>query len=145
MSSPLISLVSYSPILALLLRLFTGVALIIHGYPKFIPEVKQKLVQWMQSMNIPASVVSLVALNEFIGGILLLVGLIVPIVSVLLIIQFLAITIAKKTRMNGAFIPIDPRSQPSYEVDILYLMLAVSILIIGPGPVSVDNLIGLSH
>ncbi len=141
MSTPLISLAQLIPFLAILLRLVLGIALIIHGYPKFKPEVRQGLVQWMQSIGIPSAVVSLVAINEFFGGILLVIGFIVPIVSTLMIIQFLSITIAKKTRMKASFIAID---KPSYEVDLLYTLLALTILVIGSGPISIDRLIGLS-
>jgi putative oxidoreductase len=141
MDTPLISLAQLIPFLAILLRLIIGIALIIHGYPKFKPEVRQRLVQWMQSIGIPGAVVSLVAINEFFGGILLIIGFIVPVVSTLLIIQFLIITIAKKTRMKGSFMASD---KPSYEVDLLYVLLALTILVIGSGPISIDRLIGLS-
>lgn len=146
MSSSTVYLASYLPYFVLLLRLFLGAALTFHGFPKFMPQVRQQLGQWMNSIGIPSLVVPLVTINEFFGGIFLILGLIVPVVSIFLLIQFVAIVLVKKIKMKGAFFaPGGPESRkPEYEVDLLYAFLAITLLFLGAGPISIDSIIGLA-
>ena len=62
----------------LILRVVTGVALMIHGWPKM-----QNPMHWMDKMGsgTPAIFQALAALGEFAGGLGLIVGLLTPIAT----------------------------------------------------------------
>ncbi len=128
----------YVPYLALLVRVVVGATLMIHGYPKL--KSKEQSVNWMKSMGLPGSSAILAAILEFFGGLFLVVGLIVPIVSFLFAIQFIAIVIMKKTKMKAAYVS---SGKPSYEIDVVYLLFSIILIVLGAGAFSIDGLIGL--
>ncbi|MDH2899349.1 MAG: DoxX family protein [archaeon] len=128
----------YVPYLALLVRVVVGSTLMIHGYPKL--KSKEQSVNWMKSMGLPGSSAILAAILEFFGGLFLVVGLIVPIVSFLFAIQFIAIVIMKKTKMKAAYVS---SAKPSYEIDVVYLLFSIILIVLGAGVLSIDGLIGL--
>jgi putative oxidoreductase len=129
---------AYVPYLALLVRVVVGGTLMIHGYPKV--KSRDQSVGWMKSMGLPGETAVLASILEFFGGVFLIVGLIVPVVGLFLAIQFAAITVMKKTKMHASY--VDP-GKPSYEIDVLYLLFAVILIVLGAGALSVDHLIGL--
>lgn len=143
MSSVLISTAWLFPEFQLILRVIFGLSLMIHGFPKLSKQARDSMKQWMNSIKMPAAAVDLVAINEFFGGLFLILGIITPIVSALITIQFLGIVYAKKFRMNGGYI-VMRQEKPSYEIDVLYMLVALVLLFAGPGPFSVDRLIGLA-
>ena len=136
-------LLPYTGYLALLLRVVAGASLVIHGYPKL--KGIQGPVKYVQAMGIPAGaaypVAALVTILEFFGGIFLIVGLIVPVVGFFFAIQFVAITIAKKFKLKGAF--ASGQGPVKYEIDVLYLLLAIALMVLGAGSLSLDGALGL--
>ena len=78
---------------------------------------------------------------EFFGGLFLVIGLIVPVVSLFVAIQMAAITAAKKLKLHGAYVSM--KNPVKYEIDILYLLLALTLMVLGAGILSVDGLLGL--
>ncbi|MDG6995105.1 MAG: DoxX family protein [Nitrososphaerota archaeon] len=139
MSGIFAPLLPFSGYLALLIRVWTGVNLAIHGYPKLGKQGRQQSMGWMKSMGIPGLTAVLAGVLEFFGGLFLVVGLIVPVVALLSAIQFFSIIIMKKAKMNAVYIG---QNKPTYEIDVLYLMLAIVILVLGAGAFSLDGLIG---
>ncbi len=133
--------VGYASYLTLLVRLFLGVSLIIHGYPKVKGGWKQAG-QWMKSMGIPASTAAAATIVEFLGGILLVIGLITPVVSAFTAIEFAAIIAMKKSKMHAPYISLE-QGKPTYEIDAFYLVLALVLFVLGAGAFSLDNLLGL--
>jgi putative oxidoreductase len=131
----------YGGALLLILRLVVGGGLAIHGYPK-AKGGRVEAGQWMKSMGIPPLAADLVTLLEFAGGIFLIVGLLTPLVGLFFAIQFGAIVLMKSSKMHAKFISTD-HGKPTYEVDVLYLLLALVFLCLGAGPYSLDHLIGL--
>jgi uncharacterized membrane protein YphA (DoxX/SURF4 family) len=77
---------------------------------------------------------------EFFGGIFLLVGLLVPLVAAFFAIQMLAIIALKKSKMHAGFINAPPGA-PTYEVDVLYLLLVIALVVLGAGTVSLESLL----
>ncbi len=126
--------------LAIILRVLVGAALVIHGYPKVKGGWKQSG-EWIKTMGVPPFAAVLVTIIEFFGGIFLLVGLLVPLVAGFAAIQFAAIIVMKITRMRAVF--TGGQGKPTYEVDALYLLLAVAVLFLGAGPYSLDSVIGI--
>jgi putative oxidoreductase len=124
---------------ALLVRLFLGVGLIIHGYPKVKGGWRQAG-QWMKSMGIPASAAVFATITEFFGGLFLVVGLIVPVVAALAAIQFASIVGMKASKMKAPFISLEP-GKPSYEIDAFYLILALVLVVLGAGVLSLDSVL----
>ena len=110
----------------------------IHGYPKL--KSKEQSMNWMKSMGLPGATAVLAAILEFFGGLFLVIGLIVPIVALFFAIQFISITLMKKRKMKAVYVG---SGKPSYEIDILYLVFAIILIVLGAGAFSIDALIGL--
>jgi putative oxidoreductase len=131
----------YGGELLLILRLAAGAGLATHGYPK-ARGGRVQAGQWMKSMGIPPVTADLVTVLEFLGGILLVVGLLTPLVGLLFVIQFGSIILMKRSKMHAKFISPE-QGKPTYEIDLLYLLLALVFLFLGAGPYSLDHLLGL--
>jgi putative oxidoreductase len=134
--APFFSVISY---LALVVRLFLGFSLVIHGYPKVKGGWRQGG-QWMKSMGIPPSAAVFATIMEFFGGLLLVFGLAVPIVAVFVAIEFASIIGMKTSKMKAPFISVEA-NKPTYEIDAFYLVLAVVLVVLGAGAVSVDSVL----
>jgi uncharacterized membrane protein YphA (DoxX/SURF4 family) len=133
-------LLPYTPDLALLLRVLVGASLTIHGYPKMSKTGREQAIGFMKSMGVPGAAAVIVSILEFFGGIFLVAGFIVPLVSLFFAIQFTAIIVMKKIKMKTVY--ISP-GKPNYEVDALYLFLSIVLFVLGAGVLSVDSLLGL--
>ncbi|MDV3293186.1 MAG: DoxX family protein [Nitrososphaerales archaeon] len=123
-----------------LLRIVMGAAFMVHGLPKLRGGWKQSG-QWIQSMGVPAFAAVPVTLLEFFGGLFLVLGLIVPIVAGFFAIQMLSIVVMKKSKMNASF--VGSQGKPAYEVDVLYLLLALALVVLGAGALSIDSIVGI--
>ncbi len=139
MSGILEALLPYTPYLALVLRVWMGANLVIHARPKLGKGMAQTT-QWVKSMGIPAGAAYTATALELFGGVFLIVGLIVPIVAFFFAIEMIANSIMKKTKMSADYIG---QGKPSYEVDVLYLVLSLALIVLGAGALSLDGLIGL--
>jgi putative oxidoreductase len=124
---------------ALLVRLFLGVSLVTHGYPKLKGGWRQAG-QWMKSMGIPASAAIVATIVEFFGGIFLVVGLVVPVVAAVVAIQFASIIGMKTSKMKAHFISME-QGKPTYEIDAFYLVMALVLVVLGAGVLSVDSVL----
>ena len=129
---------SYVPSLAPIVRVVVGGTLMIHGYPKL--KSKEQSMNWMKSMGYPGATARLAAILEFFGGLFLIIGLLVPIVALFFAIQFASIIVMKKTKMKAAYVS---SAKPSYEIDALYLVFSIILVVLGSGTLSIDKLIGL--
>ena len=74
--------------------------------------------------------------------IFLVLGLLTPLVGLFFVLQFGAIIWMKKSKMHASFISME-QSKPTYEIDAVYLLLALVFLVHGAGPYSLDKLLGL--
>jgi len=131
----------YGPVLLLILRLATGGALVIHGYPK-AKGGRVQAGQWMKSMGIPPVAADLATVLEFLGGIFLVIGFLTPLVGLFLAIQFGSISLMKSSKMHAKFISME-QGKPTYEIDVLYALLALVFLFLGAGTYSLDHVLGL--
>jgi putative oxidoreductase len=115
----------------LLLRLITGTAFILHGWPKI-----QNPFGWMPPGFAPPPMLALAALAEFGGGILLILGFLTPLAAL-----GIACTMATAFYMH-AFIRGDPfvanELKPTWEPAAVYFGVAVTLLTLGPGRLSLD-------
>jgi len=107
-----------------------GIAFILHGLPKF--ESIQGTQGFFTSVGIPADLALVIGLLEVIGGTLLIIGLVTRITSILFIIEMIsAISIVKAG--NGFM------GEGGYEVDLLLMFISISLLLSGPGRVSIER------
>jgi putative oxidoreductase len=130
---------SFIPYIALITRVWVGVNMMIHGFPK-IKNLKQTSEQMNQAFGIPIKATYIGTILEFFGGLLLIIGLIVPIVALFFAIYMIVIIFMKITKMKAAY--INPNG-PSIEIDITYLIISIILVVIGSGILSVDSLIGI--
>ena len=63
-----------------------------------------------------------------------------PVVAFFFAIQFAAITVMKLSKMHATL--TGGQSKASYEVDLLYLLLAIALLFLGAGSLSLDSVLG---
>jgi putative oxidoreductase len=136
MSEPFLAFVPY---LALVVRIWVGTNMMIHGYSK-LRNMKQAAEETKQTLGIPVGATYTATILEFLGGLLLIIGLIVPIVGLFFAIFMIANVIMKKRRMNAAYIA---PGKASYEIDITYLILSIILIVLGADTLSVDSVIDL--
>jgi putative oxidoreductase len=116
-----------------LLRLVTGAAFLFHGWPKILNPFG-----WMgPDAPVPGILQALAAVCEFVGGIGLIVGLLTPLFSFLLAgVMVVAIT-QVHLKAGDPFVASGP-GQHSWELAAVYLVIVVTLLLLGPGKLSVD-------
>ena len=124
----------------LVYRLVLGITLLIHGYPK-LKDGAKGAGQWMQSMGIPSWTAFLAMLVEVVGGIAIVLGFLTRLAAFFLAIFMIANILMKKNKMKAVYVSTE---KPSYEVDVLYLLLAITLLVLGPGPLSLDSALGIT-
>ena len=107
-----------------------GIAFILHGLPKF--ENLQGTQGFFASVGIPADLALLIGLLEVIGGVLLIVGLLTRITSILFTIEMICTVLIVKAD-NGFM------GQGGFEVDLLLMSISISLLLSGPGRISIER------
>ena len=127
----------------LILRLIVGLTMAVHG--------AQKLFGWFGGYGlagtggfleklgfVPGRRNALFAgLAEFLGGLLLAIGLLTPLAATL-IISVMFVAVATVHVKNGFF-----NSAQGYEYNLTLAAVALSLAIIGPGAFSVDSALGI--
>ena len=129
------------PIFAAAVRVFLGLSLIIHGYPKVKGGWRQSA-QWMRGMGVPGVTAVFATVIEFFGGLLLVFGFLVPVVAMFAALQFAAIAVVKKVKMHASYVSFTPGSA-TYEIDAFYLALAAVLVFVGAGVLSIDSVLGI--
>jgi putative oxidoreductase len=120
----------------LLVRLVMGLAFVLHGWPKI-----QNPMGWMNAMggsSVPSFLQALAALAEFGGGIALILGLLTPIAAFGLVCQMIGALVLVHLPQGHPFVA---QGGPSFELPLIYLVLAVSLIALGPGKWSLDALL----
>src|SRR5918992_4764148 len=122
----------------LLVRLVMGAAFILHGWPKI-----QNPMGWMNAMGgqgVPSFLQALAAFAEFGGGIALVLGLLTPISAFGIVCQMLGPLLLVHFPKGDRFVASAPGAS-SYELALIYLVLAVSLIALGPGRWSLDAML----
>ncbi|TVP41178.1 DoxX family protein [Candidatus Nitrosocosmicus arcticus] len=112
------------------IRIMAGIAFIVHGLPKFenLPGTQG----FFGSVGIPPELALIIGILEVIGGIVLILGVFTRIASILFIIEMAGAVLIVKAG-NGLI------GQGGYEVDLLLMSIAISLLLSGPGRVSLER------
>jgi putative oxidoreductase len=127
------------PALGLLVfRIVWGITLITHGLPKL-----KNLLHWMESgepIVLPSSLQAIGAFTLLGGGIAIVVGFLTPLVA-------LGLAAAMSVALYGHLVTREPFIKPtpnasgdSYEASLVYLVIALLFIAIGPGIFSLDYL-----
>jgi len=122
---------------ATIARVALGAMFLVHGWPK-IKDIKGTMA-WVRGTGFPggATFAFLATLLEFVGSIALIVGLFTQVVAFLFALEMVATTIFSKRILKKKYVL-------GYELDILFLVLAVTVVLLGPGPWSLDAVLGLA-
>jgi putative oxidoreductase len=118
------------------LRLILGFGFAYHGYPKLFGG-HDMFVGMLTNLGIPAPglMAWLVGLFEFSGGLLLIAGAFVGIISILGIVNMLVAMFTFHLPNGFNFMA----SPPGYEVNLLYIAGFVALVLGGAGTLSVDR------
>ncbi len=129
------SLLMWSSVGPLVLRLVLGLILLVHGWPKLM-----HVDRWEDDVEVmgfapgwfwgPA-----VAVVEMVGALMLVAGVFTQVVAALLVIEFAVIicTVKKGESLVGG-----------YEFELIILAVALALVFMGPGACSIDQAMGLS-
>jgi putative oxidoreductase len=112
------------------IRIMAGIAFVMHGLPKF--ENLQGTQGFFASVGIPADLALLIGLLEVIGGVLLIVGLLTRITAILFTVEMICAVLIVKAD-NGFM------GQGGFEVDLLLMFISISLLLSGPGRLSIER------
>jgi putative oxidoreductase len=118
-------LAQYGP---LPLRILAGISFIIHGLPK-LSNIAGTEHFFSSMIGLPAAMALPIGLLEVIGGIALLVGILTRLASIMFIIEMIGSTITAK--LSKGFVG-------GYEVDLLLMAISISLLLTGPGRISIE-------
>ena len=122
MNTPLLF---YSDWVLLVVRIIIGVILIYYGWPK-VKDLKKNAEDFVEMGFKPGWFWgTLIALLEFFGGILMIIGVLVPLVAALFGIEMIVGMIWKITKVKKPF--------TDWSYDLLLLALMLLLLITGTG------------
>ena len=129
------------------IRLIVGYGFIEHGFAKLSrgPEVFAAI---LHTMGVPAPhlMAWLTILTELIGGLAVLLGALVPLVSLpmaaVLVVAMLTVHLPYGFSSIKLLSITSGRAQfgpPGYELDLLYLACLAALVVGGSGPMAIDN------
>ena len=119
------SLTSFGP---LPIRILAGIVFIVHGLPKLLDIAGTG--GFFVSVGLPAELALAIGLLEVIGGIALLVGVLTRITAGLFIIEMIGAIL--NVKLSNGF-------AGGYELDLLLIAISISLLLTGPGRVSIER------
>ena len=119
----------------LVLRLVAGAAMMLHGWPKI-----QHATAWMgPKAPVPGALQALAAVAEFGGGLCWILGLLTPLASILIVGTMAVAAGMVHVAQGHPFVAT--KGGPSYEPALGYLAIALALLLVGPGRLSLDALL----
>lgn len=129
---------------ALPLRLILGFGMIYHGWPK-LGSGHDGFAGMLTGLGVPAPglMAYVVGLTEALGGLALIAGAFVAIVSIPLIINMLVALFAVHLPNGFNFMNMLPEGgfgMPGYEVNLLYIAGFAALAMMGAGSLSVDDM-----
>ena len=139
---------SWGDLALLPLRLIIGFGFMAHGYAK-LSAGPQKFAEMLQTIGIPAPglMAWMTALVEFFGGLAVVAGALIPIVSIPLAVVMLVAMFTVHLPYGFSSIKLmgitggGPQfGTPGYEVNLLYLAGLLTLVLGGTSPFSVDRI-----
>ncbi|QIN83851.1 DoxX family membrane protein [Rubrobacter tropicus] len=137
--SPFAGLAGLAP---LVVRIIVGTIMAVHGFQKLVGG-PANFGAFLQQLGVPAPTLMayVVTFVELVGGILLILGLFSRLAALLLTINLTVAILLVKLDVGL----IAPADQPGvgYELDLALIAGFLVILFAGPGPISIDRILGL--
>ncbi len=140
---------SWSEYASLPLRILLGFGFAYHGFPKlFSSQGHAMFLGMLQNIGVPGAGLAswLVGIVEFFGGLLLIAGAFVTIISILGIINMLVAMFTVHLPQGFNFLNITGMGEagptfgmPGYEVNVLYIAGFLALALAGAGTLSVDR------
>ena len=124
---------AFTSVASLLLRLAIGIVFVIHGYPK-LTKGRKGTAEWLKSIGFPGGFATLAGVAEFFGGIALLLGSLTQITAALFVLWTIATTWLSIVKIKKKF-------AGGYELDIILLLAALALAVLGGGRISFDYLL----
>src|SRR5262249_9618989 len=130
------------------IRLILGVGFMVHGWAKWNrgPAAFAELLK-QSHVPLPLATAWLVTLLEILGGLALLTGAFVALVSIPLIFSMLGAMFTVNIKYGFSAVntigltPEGPQlGPPGYEVNLLYIAGLIALILGGAGPLSIDAL-----
>ncbi len=124
------------PLGALLMRLALGLSMAVHGYQKVIPNgaLHHFVYGTIPSLGIPYWLGYISAFTEFVGGILLVIGLLTRLSAALVAINMLVAFFTVGIHQGFGI----------YNYILALTALAIMLVFYGPGALGLDSKFGLS-
>jgi putative oxidoreductase len=122
----------FQPLGLLILRVVVGAAMIAHGSHKVFGGMGVH-VKMVTGIGMPAFMAYVSAYAEFIGGMLLVAGLLTRIAAIAICINMMVAVL--KVHLHQGFVG-------GYEYPLALSAMAFTVMCFGPGPVAVDWVIG---
>ncbi|HET9334302.1 MAG TPA: DoxX family protein [Gemmatimonadota bacterium] len=125
--------------IATLCRVFCGIVFIVHGTPKIMN--LETTTGMFEGMGVPGWTAVPIALLEFFGGILLVVGFLTRILAATFIVEMVVAGI--KVHLPAGF-DVYHFGEPfarGYEYVLALILLLLVVILLGAGPVSIDGAI----
>ncbi len=155
----LLDLSAYTDLGLLVLRIFLGFIMIVHGIPKLMGPARQQMRGGMTQMGIPGGLFDLVGLLELVGGVALILGVLTRVAALLFALEMVG-TIYLYLAKLGRFIPPPEMLQQmvagsrrvmrgfiagvgGWEFDLLILGAALVLLTAGAGSISFDAVLNI--
>ena len=128
------------PFLSLCLRLVVGVNFVFgRGYRQLISDRKDVIAFW-EAQKVPAIATVAASILNLFGGVFLIFGLLVPVVSIFFAIEMAFTVYLHKYRFKTKYFG---HMDAGYELNVVYVLIMITLIVIGAGPISIDQLIGL--
>lgn len=135
---------------AIPLRLIVGFGFMQHGYAK-LARGPEDFIHVLHAIGIPGDFLLgwATIMVEIVGGLLILLGALVPLATMPMVIVLLVAIVT--VHLPNGFSSIKLQSfdaagahfgQPGYETDLLYIAGLVALCLGGPGPFSIDGILG---
>jgi putative oxidoreductase len=130
------------------LRLVIGSGFMVHGWAKWSrgPAAFAELLKWA-GVPLPLANAWLVTLLEIFGGLAVLIGAFVAVVSIPLILSMLGAMFTVNIKYGFSAVktigltPDGPVfGPPGYEINLLYIAGLLVLILCGAGPLSIDSL-----
>jgi len=131
------------------LRLIVGYGFMAHGYAKIL-KGPERFVDILHAIGVPAPELMgwATIIVELVGGLAILVGAFVPLVSVPMVAILLVATFTVHLPNGFSSIKLQAVTaagaqfgQPGYETDLLYLACLAALVMGGSGPFALDGLL----
>jgi putative oxidoreductase len=132
---------------AIPLRLIVGYGFVVHGYAK-LERGPDAFAVILDALHVPAPLLMawVTVAVELLGGLAILAGAFIPLVSIPLVVVLLVATFSVHVQYGFSSIKLQAVTAagaqfgpPGYETGVLYIAALVALVLGGPGPLSIDR------